>query len=107
MLFRSEISSQALNNDTFTPVGTRFGINLYPYSKSGLYYNYKTKNPFSIYKGSTPYLHLTKDSGIEIRGSYNPELERGIAIPVNQSLSTNYKISAMQMWLKYDKDQFL
>ena len=71
-----------------------------------LYYNYKTKNPFSIYKGSTPYLHLTKDSGIEIRGSYNPELERGIAIPVNQSLSTNYKISAMQMWFKYDKDQF-
>ena len=36
-----------------------------------------------------------------------PQTERGISIPINKSLALNYKISAMQMWIKYDKDQFM
>jgi hypothetical protein len=56
----------------FNPVGTRFGVNMFPYTRSGLYYDYKAKNPFSIYKGSTPYLYLNRTSGIEIRGDFDP-----------------------------------
>ena len=105
-LKRLELASQAFNNNSFNPIGTRFGENLFPYTKSGFYYDYKAKNPFSIYKGSTPYLYLTRNSGIEVRGEYEPLIERGLTLPINSGIASNYKVSAMQMWVRYDKDQF-
>ena len=105
-LRRLELASQALNDNSFNPVGTRFGVNLFPYKKSGIYYDYKAKNPFSIYKGSTPYLYMNRTSGIQIRGDYDPLVSRGIAIPVNPNTADNYRVSALQMWLKYDERQF-
>ena len=101
-----EIVSKALNNNSFNPIGTRFGINLVPYKKSGIYYDYKTKNPFSIYKGSSPYLYLTKDSGIKIRGDFDPSISRGIALSINDSKSLTYQINAIQIWMKYDEQEF-
>lgn len=101
-----EIISQALNSNSFNPIGTRFGINLFPYKKSGIYYDYKTKNPFSIYKGSSPYLYLTKDSGIKIRGEFDPNISRGIALSINESKSASYQINAMQIWMRYDEPEF-
>jgi hypothetical protein len=105
-LRKLEISSQALNNNSFNPIGTRFGINIFPYKKSGLYYDYKNNNPVSIYKKSTPYLYLTRTSGIELKTVNNTEEERGIAIPVNSQNAANYKISAMQLWLMHDYETF-
>jgi hypothetical protein len=101
-----EIISQALNSNSFNPIGTRFGINLFPYKKSGIYFDYKTKNPFSIYKGSSPYLYLTKDSGIKIRGEFESNISRGIAISINDSKSLTYQVNAIQLWLKYDEPEF-
>ena len=101
-----EISSQALNSNSFNPIGTRFGLSLFPYKKSGIYFDYKTKNPFSIYKGSSPYLYLTKDSGIKIRGEFDPSISRGIALSVNDSKSSTYQINAMQLWMRYDEPEF-
>jgi hypothetical protein len=105
-LRRLELSSQAFNANSFNPVGTRFGLNLFPYTRAGLYYDYKAKNPFSIYKGSTPYLYLNRTSGVEVRGQYDPQLSRGIALPINQTIADNYRISAMQMWMRSDLDKF-
>ena len=59
LLNRLQLASEALNDNFSNPIGTRFGINLFPFKQSGIYYNYKAKNPFSIYKESTPYLYLT------------------------------------------------
>jgi hypothetical protein len=101
-----EIISQALNSNSFNPVGTRFGLNLFPYKKSGIYYDYKTKNPFSIYKGSSPYLYLTKDSGIKIRGEFDPNISRGIALSINDSKSSTYQVNAIQVWMRYDEPEF-
>jgi hypothetical protein len=101
-----EISSQALNSNSFNPIGTRLGLNLFPYKKSGIYFDYKTKNPFSIYKGSSPYLYLTKDSGIKIRGEFDPDISRGIALSVNDSRSSVYQVNAMQLWMRYDEAEF-
>jgi hypothetical protein len=101
-----EISSQALNSNSFNPIGTRFGLSLFPYKKSGIYFDYKTKNPFSIYKGSSPYLYLTKDSGIKIRGEFDPNISRGIALSINDSKSSTYQINAMQLWMRYDEPEF-
>ena len=79
---------------------------MFPYKRAGLYYDYKAKNPFSIYKGSTPYLYLNRTSGIEIRGQYDPQVSRGIAIPINSTIADNYRVSAMQMWMRSDLDKF-
>ena len=105
-LRRLELASQAFNDNSFNPVGTRFGINMFPYTRSGIYYDYKANNPFSIYKGSTPYLYLNRKSGIEIRGDFSTNVNRGIAIPVNQTSSDNYRVSAAQIWMRYDEDFF-
>jgi hypothetical protein len=101
-----EISSQALNNNSFNPIGTRFGLKLFPYKKTGLYFDYKSKNPFSIYKGSSPYLYLTKDSGIKIRGDFSSDISRGIAMSINESRSSSYQINAAQLWIRYDDALF-
>ena len=102
LLKRLEVASQAFNDNSFNPIGTRFGVDLFPYKRSGFYYDYKSKNPFSIYKGSTPYLYLNKNSGIQIRGDFEPLINRGISLPVNSNNSDNYRVSAMQLWFKYD-----
>jgi hypothetical protein len=105
-LRRLEVASQSFNDNSFNPVGTRFGVNLFPYTRSGLYYDYKAQNPFSIYKSSTPYLYLNRSSGIEVRGSFDPLVSRGISMPINQNVADNYRISAAQLWMRYDQDAF-
>jgi len=106
LLNRLQLASQAFNDNSFNPVGTRFGVDLFPYKKNGIYFDYKSKNPFSIYKESTPYLYLTKTSGVEVRGELNVLENRGLSLPINKELATNYRISAMQLWLRYDKENF-
>jgi hypothetical protein len=99
-------SSQVLNDNSFNPVGTKFGNSLFPYKRAGIYYDYKSKNPFSIYKGSTPYLYMTKNSGIEVRGNFLPSIDRGISLPVNTEIANNYRISALQTWYRNDGSSF-
>ena len=101
-----EIASQAFNDNSFNPIGTRFGTDLFPYKRSGIYYDYKSKNPFSIYKGSTPYLYMNRTSGIQVRGDFDSNFDRGISMPINQSVAENYRISAFHSWIRYDQDVF-
>lgn len=105
-LKKLELASQAFDHNAATKIGTRFGVPIYPYKKSGIYYDYKAKNPISIFKESAPYLYSTRKSGIEVRGSFHPYINRGIAVPINQSLSNNYKVTALQIWARYDFDKF-
>ena len=106
LLNKLQLASQAFNDNSSNPVGTRFGVDLFPYKKNGIYFDYKSKNPFSIYKESTPYLYLTKTSGVEVRGELNILENRGLSLPINKELATSYKVSAMQLWLRYDQDTF-
>jgi hypothetical protein len=105
-LSRLEFASQALNNNSFNPIGTRFGLEVFPFTRSGIYFDYKTKNPHSIYKGSTPYLYLNRTSGIEVRGDFGSDISRGIAVPINETNASNYRVSASQLWMRYDEEQF-
>lgn len=105
-LRKLDISSQSFNSNSFNPIGTRFGVDLFPYKKAGIYFDYKSNNPFSIYKGSTPYLYLNKKSGIEVRGEFDKLVSRGISMPINAGLAPEYSVSAAQLWIKYDKDKF-
>ena len=106
LLNKLQLASQVFNDNSSNPIGTRFGVDLFPYKKNGIYFDYKTKNPFSIYKESTPYLYLTKTSGVEVRGELNVLENRGLSLPINKELATSYKVSAMQLWLRYDQDTF-
>jgi hypothetical protein len=106
LLNKLQLASQAFNDNSSNPVGTRFGVDVFPYKKNGIYFDYKSKNPFSVYKESTPYLYLTKTSGLEIRGELNPLENRGLSLPINKELATSYKVSAMQLWLRYDQNTF-
>lgn len=101
-----KLSSQSLSTSSPTAVGSRFGVPIYPFKKSGVYFNYKSQNPYTIYKGSTPYLYLTRNSGIQVRGEFDKNVSRGLSIPVNQGLSGDYRVIAAQMAMRYDKDQF-
>jgi hypothetical protein len=99
-------ASQVLNESDASPIGTRFGTSIYPYTKTGIYYNFKRNNPFAIYTGSSPYLYLTKTSGIQLKGRYDPLINRGLAIPVNESRAEGFKVIAMQMAVRFDGDYF-
>jgi hypothetical protein len=106
LLNRLQLASQSLSNNLSNYIGTRFGLDIFPYKRNGLYYDYKSKNPFSIYKESTPYLYLTKHSGIEIRGELSILENRGLSLPINKELSTTYKVSSAQLWVRYDQESF-
>jgi hypothetical protein len=106
LLNRLQLASQSLNNNSSNSIGTGFGLDLFPYKRNGLYYDYKSKNPFSIYKESTPYLYLTKYSGIEVRGELSILENRGLSLPINKELSTAYRVSSVQLWLRYDQEEF-
>jgi hypothetical protein len=100
-----QYSSQSFNEVTPTEIGTRFGKKVYPYTRSGLYYNYKNPSPFLIYKGNTPYLYLTKKSGLRVTED-EEDKNSGLSIPVNENLSADYKIIATQFSMLYDKAFF-
>lgn len=97
-----EITSKALNSVGQNPIGTKFGKNIYPYTKSGIYYNYKEKNPIVINKNTNPYLYLTENSGIKTLMPNEIYKEYGIAFPVNESKQSNFYIAATQIFFKLD-----
>lgn len=101
-----QLASQSFSEGSPSPIGTRFGAKIFPYKKYGVYFSYKERNPVSIYKGSTPYLYLTKNSGIQIRGGDEPGVSRGLSIPINDTLATNYKVIAAQLAILQNEGLF-
>jgi hypothetical protein len=99
-------ASQALNYKAPNPVGTRFGTQIFPYTKVGSYFDYKKENPFAIYRESTPYLYLTRNSGIKILGDFNRKVSRGISVPINRQSANAFKVLAIQAAVRYDEDFF-
>jgi hypothetical protein len=87
-----QLSSQSLKDSTTPiPIGTRYGKDIYSYGSSG----YNTKNPYTIYKSSTPYLYLNKNSGIKLVGS-TIDGTREISVPINQSKRNFYTVCVIQ-----------
>ena len=89
----------------YNPIGTKYSVDLYPYIYSGSTYDYKSKNPYLVYKQSTPYLYLTKHSGIRFCGDYDSGIDRGIFFEIGNS-SLNIKINSIQMSILADIKQF-
>jgi hypothetical protein len=96
---RIELASQAFNDETANPIGTKYGVSLYPFVRYGSYIDSNAINPFLIYKRSTPHLYLTDSSGIQILGDQDQYISRGIYLDVNESRADNYKVKSLQMFL--------
>lgn len=101
-----QYASQAFNDNTSNPVGTKFNVPVFPYQKFGVYFDYKSRNPYRIYKGSTPHLYLTRRSGIEKVGDYDPLINRGFLVNVNSKNAPIYRVIATQMFAFYGSDTF-
>ena len=101
-----QIAGQALSYHNPTPVGTRFGSDIIPYYMRGVYKDYKTSNPFSIYKGSSPYLYLTSNTGIRLRGDKDSIENRALEFPVNLNRSSTYRLGAAQLAYRYSDKLF-
>lgn len=99
-------ASQALNYKTPTPIGTKFGSQIFPYTKLGAYYDYKSANPFTTYRETSPYLYLTRNSGIQLKGDFSSKISRGVSIPINRYKTNDFKLLAMQVAVRYDQDFF-
>jgi hypothetical protein len=101
-----ELSSRSLNQNSSTPINTKSGSKLYPYIKNGIYDDYAGKNPISIYKKSNPYLHLTRYSGIKLKGDFNSYQNRGISMPINENKDAKFSVSTVQIAIKSDTNNF-
>jgi hypothetical protein len=100
---RVSLAALSVPKNTSKEIGTRFSNSLYPYSRSGFYYDYSVKNPISIYRDSAPYLYLTKNSGIRTLAEREAGLDIGISMPINKDQVSDYKVTALQLWLRIDK----
>ena len=100
-----QLASQAFG---FSPkrIGNKFGAEMYPYKKVGNYFEYKLVDPFSIYKGSSPYLYTSANNGIKIKGDLTSSQETGITMPINKNKNDFFKVSSFQIALRHDKKQF-
>jgi hypothetical protein len=101
-----ELASQAYNDLSPTGILTKNGISIFPYTKNGIYFDYKRRNPVSVYKGSSPHLYLTNASGIKLAGDQKIGLSRGVSMPINQSSAASYGVGAFQFFGKYDNNLF-
>ena len=101
-----EIASRSLSQYDFNPIGTESGVPLYPYVKTGIYYNNKENNPHIISKKRYPYLYLTKDSGVGILGTPDPTREHSVAMPINEKAVGDFRVGAFQFWMKYELTEF-
>ena len=99
------ISSQALGNQP-NKIKTLLGPELVPYKRSGLYFEYKDVSPFSIVKESSPYLHLTKYSGLRPRVPFTNAGIEGVSVPINSNEEEFFKINLLQMSFRYDEPTF-
>ena len=100
-----QLSSQSYGHSP-NKIGTKFGTDMIPFTKSQKYFNYKQAPPVAIYKGSTPYLYKTADSGIELRIPYSNRNLQGISMPINKSAAEFFKVGSMQMSFKYGEEVF-
>jgi hypothetical protein len=103
---KMSLASLAYDESAFYSISSPDGYNLYPFSRYNKFYVYKNKNPFTVYKDSTSYMHTTADSGISVL-PYESAATRGITIPINQQQASSYTLGGVQLWAFYNKDSLI
>jgi hypothetical protein len=101
-----QLASQVFERTRLTPVGSKFGVPVFYYNKPGFYFDLKGKNPIATYKKSTPHLYLNRQSGWKLRGDFDLNTDRGLAMPINRSAAKNTEVSSVQLWVRFSEKEF-
>jgi hypothetical protein len=104
-LQRMAMSSLAFDESGFYSIGTKTGRDIFPFTRYSNNYAPKEKNPFTIYKGSTPYLYLTDDSGISVLDYPTTSTARGLTLPINQLKASEFSLGGIQLWTFYKEKE--
>jgi hypothetical protein len=104
-LQRMGLSSLSFDESGFYPIGTKTGKDIFPFTRYANNYAPKEKNPFTIYKGSTPYLYLTSDSGISVLDYPTNSTARGLSLPINQNKAPEFSLGGIQMWTFFKESE--
>jgi hypothetical protein len=104
-LQRMSLASLSFDESSFYAIGTKTGKEIYPFTRYDDAYYPKEKNPILIYKGSTPYLYLTDDSGISVLDYSSNATSRGITMPINQNKAPTFSLGGIQMWMFYKESE--
>jgi hypothetical protein len=103
--YKTEVSNN-FDEKLAKPITTRLNTPVYSYKKNNANkFTYKG-NPHRISKNSSPYLNLSKHSGIKNLKPIGTNIEdRGIYIPINQSIISNFYVSSINTSLLLDSPE--
>lgn len=106
---RMSLASLAFDQYDIYALNSPTGNKFYPFSRQASSYSSKVKNPFIIYKDSTPYLYLTADSGIYSIPylSASSGYTRGLSLAINPKKKPSYKVYGFHMWINYNKESLI
>lgn len=96
------ISSKSLNAVASNRVYSKLGSYMFPVVEYGFYQDLDGFNPYSIYTDNTPFLYLTKNSGIKLRGSFPSETDRSMSMRINPERKDVYSLAAVQSSIYFD-----
>jgi hypothetical protein len=96
-LKKVSIAAKSLNAIASNRVSSRLGSYVYPVVEYGFYQDLDGFNPFSIYTDNTPYLYLTKNSGLQLQGAFPSATQRSLSMRINSERKDVYSLAAMQM----------
>ena len=96
-LKKVSIAAKSLNAIASNRVSSRLGSYVYPVVEYGFYQDLDGFNPFSIYTDNTPYLYLTKNSGLQLQGAFPSATQRSLSMRINAERKDVYSLAAMQM----------
>ena len=103
---RMSFASLSFDESEFFAINTTGGRKVYPIVKIQDQYVYDQKNPVIIDIESSPYLYLTKNSGIHVAPYLIEDgLERGLSFPINPELRSDFTAAGIQLFLMYDKER--
>lgn len=102
LIRRLELASIAFNDDVRTNINTRYSETITPFTRTGDVFDYKSANPFTIYKETSPFLYLTDDSGL-ISNDYptSASAVRGFYTEINHNEEDTYIFGSLQMWMRH------
>lgn len=102
-----ELAGKSLNALASNSIASKLGSDVSPFVEYGFYRDLGAFNPHSVYKGNTPYLYLTKHSGIRLEGDFPSSADRGFVVRVNKERKDTFSLAALQASFYFDNFDYL
>jgi hypothetical protein len=98
-----ELASKVLDSNKESEIGTKFGKSLMMYELvNNLVPEITTNKACAISKKSTPYIYLTRNSGIKTLAGLNANEDAGFYFPINETLDSSYKLGSMMLSIRFE-----